>query len=357
MAVKRVKVKKVSKAKGKVIKVKRKSKVSANTNKTSVRINLPGVPSSGFGGASSSSAGGGGSTTVVLPQASGPQPSGAYDTYGNDFNMLKRDGVAASLTAGFQSLFEQFANSDRGNRFSAPKPTVTEVVAPREGVQPDNVIPLDGSATSATGFDMSNMSNAGPVDGSIVDRTAVPNQNQPQGLVAPNVVLSDSNMQQREQAMNNRNAENADRLYQQQTAVVDRMEVADTISPYNGVPTGQLDDPQLRLQKRKPVQVNATLAREARDFINYSAADAILNRGQDARFMNNQFNGAAALGIYENQPSNNRFEKASRLDAAGNSFELQQPRFPALTGQPARPQIEGAAQEALIRYQADEDDF
>jgi hypothetical protein len=354
MGGKRVKVKKVSKAKGKVIKVKRKSKVSANTNKTSVRINLPGVPSSGFGGASSSSSGGGGSTTtIVLPQASGPQPSGAYDTYGNDFNMLKRD-----VTVGFQSLFEQFANSDRGNGFSAPKPTVVEVVAPREGVQPDNVIPLDGSATRATGFDMSNMSDAGPIDGTTLGRSDVPNQNQAQGLVAPNVVLSDSNMQQREQAMNNRNAENADRLYQQQTAVVDRMQVADAISPYNGVPAGQLqlDDPQLRNHKRKPVQVNATLAREARDFINNSAADAILNRGQDARFMNNQFNGGAALGIYDNQPSNNRFEKASRLDVAGNSFEVQQPRFPALAGQPARLQIEGP-QGALIRYQADDEDL
>jgi hypothetical protein len=349
MPTKRVRARK-SRA-GKAVKVKRKSKVNANTNRTTVKISLPGaVQSSGFGGgsSSSSSAGAGGSVSVMLPKNSGPQPSGAYDTYGNDFGLLRRD-----VAQGFESLFEQFSKANRGTSFSVPKPSFVEAAEPREGVQPDNVIPMDTTVEPVlTGFDISNLSNAGPLDGTLTGGTnASPNATQ--GLVQPIVALSDNRNQQREQAAQNAAAQNADRLYQQQTAVVDRMDVADAITPFAGVPSGvlQLANPQLRLQKRKPIITDARLAPEAQNFINNMSADTILNRDQNADYLRNQFNGGAALGIYQNRLSNNRFEKSSRLDERGNAFEIEQPRYPAIGGPPAE------NPGALVRYDDGDDDL
>jgi hypothetical protein len=238
MVVKRVKAVKKAGGKKRTVKVKRKSKVNTNTNRTTVKISLPGaVGSGGFGGgsSSSSSAGAGGSVNVMLPQNSGPQTSGAYDTHGNDVGLLRRD-----VAQGFETLFEQFANNSRGAGFSAPKPSVVEAAAPREGIQPDEVIPMDTDVAPVpqTGFDQSNISNAGPIDGSIRDIASVPASNQAQGLDMS--ALSAEREQQRQQAAQNVAAQNADRLYQQQTAVADRMDVADTITPFAGVPSGDL---------------------------------------------------------------------------------------------------------------------
>jgi hypothetical protein len=238
MVVKRVKAVKKAGGKKRTVKVKRKSKVNTNTNRTTVKISLPGaVGSGGFGGgsSSSSSAGAGGSVNVMLPQNSGPQTSGAYDTHGNDVGLLRRD-----VAQGFETLFEQFANNSRGAGFSAPKPSVVEAAAPREGIQPDEVIPMDTDVAPVpqTGFDQSNISNAGPIDGSIRDIASVPASNQAQGLDMS--ALSAEREQQRQQAAQNVAAQNADRLYQQQTAVVDRMDVADAMTPFAGVPSGDL---------------------------------------------------------------------------------------------------------------------
>jgi hypothetical protein len=81
------------------------------------------------------------------------------------------------------------------------------------------------------------------------------------------------------------------------------------------------------------------------------SADTILNRDQNADYLRNQFNGAAALGIYQNRLSNNRFEKSSRLDEQGNAFEIEQPRLPALAPPPP------PAANTLVRYDEDDDDF
>jgi hypothetical protein len=341
----KVRVKKNAKGKRYIrVKVKRKSNI--NVNKNSVRVS-PGAMGIPFGAVAGAGGGGGGSsssTTVVTVPVPGPaqiQTAGVTDsTSKDDFRTLRNDiheGIAGGFNALINNYFDASPSKEwkRTSDFIPPQPDLPTVMTNDIGNNQPQEIPMDVANVQPPSNEMPNNQNQGTGEGAPV--ATVGSGAGSQALVQQPPAQGVRQQTEFERLMERQRYEAA-----QREQVADQMDVAmNNYDPRDGMVAGNL-----RIQKRKPIVTDARLAPEAQAFINNASADVILNRGQDQNYLRNQFNGGAALGIYQNRLGNNRFEKAARQDGAGNAFEIERQRYPALPPQ----------QNAIVQFE-DDDDF
>jgi hypothetical protein len=342
----KIKVKKPKVGKKRVIKVKRKS--NTNINRNSVRVNsIPvSVPFGALAGGSSSGGGGGGSSssTVIVVPVPGPstiQTAGVFDSTSKDDFRTLRNELHEGIAGGFNALSNHWNQAPKGGDWPSTsgyvpaQGDVQTVMTNDIGANQAQEVPMDVADVTPPAQEATPAVPAAAVDVPAVvvppaatnnDRALTLNQQPP-----PQAVRQQT---QFERLMERQRLEAA-----QRERMADEMDVAGN----NADPRGGMVVANLRIPKRKPIQVPARVAREAQAFIDASTANTIAGRDQNAQFVQSQYTGNAALGIYGAQPSNNRFEKASRLDAAGNSFEVdqRQPQVPPLRGGSTTPLLRG----------------
>jgi hypothetical protein len=343
----RVKVKKITKTskaikKRNIVRVKRLSNTTSNRN--SVRINTRGqlltaVPFGALAGAAGGGGGGGSSSssvTVVPIPVDGPsqfQTAGVTDSTSKDDFKTLRNEIHEGIAGGFNALFNNYWDASPTTDWPTTtgqvpaQAAVATVMTNDVGVSQPLEVPMDISDTGLPDGELvAPQVPQGDVGGAAANITRAPlellfRQPPAQGL--------------RQQTEFERLMEQQRREAAQREQVQDQMAAAQN----NADPRDGMVVANLRIPKRKPVQVNGVLAREAQDFITNRTTDSILNRDQSPRFVQSQYTGNAALGIYDGRASNNRYEKAGRLDAAGNAFEVTQQPLPLLAAMPAAPPV------------------
>jgi hypothetical protein len=369
--VKKAAAKKVGKKR--VIRVKRKS--NTNINKNSVRVNsLPvSVPFGALAGGSSGGGGGSSSSTVtVVPVPSNIQTAGVVDSTSKDDFRTLRNEIHEGIAGGFNALSNHWNQAPRGGDWPSTsdyvpaQADVATVMTNDIGANQPQEVPMDIGDVNPPAQEATPPVPAAAVGASPLRGIATEDVVIPPPATAGNRALRDgvtkgqspNPLNQQPPAQGVRQQTEFERLMERQrmeaaqrARLADEMNAArNNADARDGMVVGNL-----RIPKRKVIPVPPREARGEQSFIDAMTADTIANRDQMPDFVQSQYTGNAALGIYGGRARNDRFEKSSRLDAAGNAFEVdQRPQLPPLRGGSTTPQIMPPAQ-PLFEEEIEED--